>query len=107
MMKNRVLTVRAAKASTLAAVVMSIGMALTLAAPVTFSQEGDNDTARCQQTCSNQRRSCLVGTNYTDCPGTGLFGDPQKGAHDQCVRDANLTKQRCKIDYDGCVNDCG
>jgi hypothetical protein len=76
-------------------------------APMHTSYAADDDaTQKCQQQCRSKKRACMVGRNATDCPGTGLFGDPEKAAHDQCVRDNNNARNRCEIESESCGTSC-
>jgi hypothetical protein len=71
----------------------------------TVALSADDD--ECANQCYKTKSSCLAELgNYTNCPGTGLFGDPNFAAHQECVRRVQEGRRQCSSENQECLDNC-
>lgn len=82
-----------------------VGFGAVLSCLISTSSYGDGADA-CISKCNSEKYSCVSQYRYTNCPGTGLFGDPQFAAHQACVRRIDQGKRECAQQAQECLSSC-
>ena len=60
----------------------------------------------CAENCMAARRQCAAQNSYTNCPGTGLFGEPYNPAREACLKRVPRGREQCSNESHGCFAEC-